>query len=232
MLIKKTQKLTERGNKFVGHIAKVTNATEIGMAVSAIKHASGSRLSGATHNMYGARVVVNGSTQEYSDDDGEYGGSKFIMQELRKANMTNVVVVVSRWNSGIQLGQRRFDIISQCTIKVISTGIEGTQITHQQIHQDMELPAPSQSTTSPEQPQQPVLPQLHPSTDTQSLIRPPIFNPVLLPNAPIVQTYAVTYNLTTTQLGNASQLPTSTVHMKSFQPLAAHTSVVTPESLA
>jgi hypothetical protein len=85
------------------------------MAISAIKHTNNQGTSTATHNMYAARILKDGKMYEYSEDDGEHGGARHILQELQASNTVNRVVVVSRWYSGIQLGKKRFSIIAQCT---------------------------------------------------------------------------------------------------------------------
>ncbi len=57
---------------------------------------------------------------EYTEDDGEYGGSRRILQEMQTANVMNRVIVVSRWYSGVKLGPKRFTIIAQCTKAAIN----------------------------------------------------------------------------------------------------------------
>ena len=56
---------------------------------------------------------------EYSSDDGEAGGSIHILREMQYSGITNRLVVVSRWWSGVELGKKRFSIITQCTKAVI-----------------------------------------------------------------------------------------------------------------
>ena len=70
--------------------------------------------------MYGTRINVNNSIQEYSHDDGEHGGARAIMEVLRKQDVTNRLVVVTRWASGIQLSSKRFAIIAKCTDELIA----------------------------------------------------------------------------------------------------------------
>ena len=73
----------------------------------------------ATHNMYAGRFACGASTQEISDDDGEYGGTRAILSELRRYNVINRVVVVTRWARGTQLGTRRWSIIKDATRNVL-----------------------------------------------------------------------------------------------------------------
>ena len=91
------------------------------MNLSIIKHTH-HRLSNASHNMYAARVMENNQIVEYTDDDGDSSGSRHILKELRKFNVTNVIVVVSRWANKVHMGRRRFDIIAHCTNAVLQKG--------------------------------------------------------------------------------------------------------------
>ena len=58
------------------------------MAVSGIKYTNAS-LSGATQNMFAARILKDGRIKDYCDDDGEHGGARVILQEFRTSNITN-----------------------------------------------------------------------------------------------------------------------------------------------
>ncbi len=71
--------------------------------------------------MYAVRIQVGGKVVEYSDDDGEYGGSSVILQDLRDSDITGRRVVVSRRASGVRLGPRRWEIIKQCTKDAITS---------------------------------------------------------------------------------------------------------------
>ena len=53
-------------------------------------------------------VRADGSILEGSDDDGESGADTVLLNVLRKANVTNQVVVVTRWFGGIEIGSDRF----------------------------------------------------------------------------------------------------------------------------
>jgi len=132
MHIHGTHPITDQGNNFMSHIATVNNPIEVSMAISAVKHTNNKGTSSATHNMYAARVLVNGKLTEFTEDDGEYGGSRRILQEMQYSNIVNRVVVVSRWCSGTQLGPKRFNVISQCVKAAIQKDYKSnaeTQVT-------------------------------------------------------------------------------------------------------
>lgn len=111
--------LTEIGNTFNSHVANVASVTEIAMAVSAIKHTMNGGTVAATHNMYAARIMKDGRMQEFTEDDGEYGGARSILREMQTSNIVNRVIVVSRWSSKELLGAKRFQMIAHCTRTVI-----------------------------------------------------------------------------------------------------------------
>ena len=112
--------MSKHAEQVVSHIANAQTAYEVSTAVNAITHMHGS-MATATHNIMASRVVSpNGtSVQEYSDDDGEYGLARVILKVLQRYNITNKVVIVTRWASGIQLGLKRYDIIRKCTETIV-----------------------------------------------------------------------------------------------------------------
>ena len=118
MQINSTSVIEEKGNRFAAHIGTVKNIAKVSQTILAIKNLHHS-VSIASHNMYAVRVQVGDFIQEYCDDDDEHGGSAEILKMMRLHNVCNRVIVVSRWASGIQLGQRRFAIISKCSENIL-----------------------------------------------------------------------------------------------------------------
>ena len=47
------------------------------------------------------------------DDDGETGAGDKLLNFLQSANISSVVVMVTRWYGGIHLGPQRFRVIIQ-----------------------------------------------------------------------------------------------------------------------
>jgi putative IMPACT (imprinted ancient) family translation regulator len=67
------------------------------------------KIAKATHNMVAYRIVDARGIEMYdNDEDGEAGAGHRLSELLRLMNATNVVVMVSRWYGGIQLGPDRF----------------------------------------------------------------------------------------------------------------------------
>jgi putative IMPACT (imprinted ancient) family translation regulator len=60
-------------------------------------------------------MVVDGQVVERKSDDGETGAGMVILRQLRKANMVNVIVVVTRWFGGTMLYADRFKHIQDAT---------------------------------------------------------------------------------------------------------------------
>jgi hypothetical protein len=118
-----------RGNKFVAHMATISSPADIAPALNAIKYTYHS-VSIATHNMYGARIQVGSGIHEYCDDDGEHGGAREIMNVLQARNVTDKLVVVTRWASGVQLGGKRFSIIASCAGNVVGRTSETREPVH------------------------------------------------------------------------------------------------------
>jgi uncharacterized YigZ family protein len=90
-----------RGSEFIGHVeaaATVEDAEGFVEAVSA-------EYADATHNVPAYRVRAE-PLREYSDDDGEPGGSagKPALNVLQQEAVENVVAVVTRYYGGTNLG--------------------------------------------------------------------------------------------------------------------------------
>lgn len=62
----------------------------------------------ATHNTWAAILTDDGSPSPVKGDDGEAGAGAVILQMLIRANLTDHVVVVTRWYGGVKLGGDRF----------------------------------------------------------------------------------------------------------------------------
>lgn len=90
----------EKKSRFIGHICPVTTQEEVNEFIRQKK----SEYWDATHNVY-AYVLREGQTRRYSDD-GEPQGTAGIptLDVLLKENLTDCVVVVTRYFGGTLLG--------------------------------------------------------------------------------------------------------------------------------
>lgn len=73
----------------------------------------------ATHNMFAYRIGNGTSSRQGLNDDGEHGGARKILEALECNNITNKIVIVTRWYGGKHIGKKRFEIIENCTKNIL-----------------------------------------------------------------------------------------------------------------
>ncbi|EKV10929.1 Impact family protein [Penicillium digitatum] len=111
--------VSEKKSVFVGRVARVTCLAQ---AQAFINHltATDRKVAAATHNISAWRIRQRkagdgegGETvvQDY-DDDGETAAGGRLLHVMQLMDVWNVVVVVTRWYGGIQLGPARFRLIN------------------------------------------------------------------------------------------------------------------------
>ncbi len=90
-----------RGSEFIGHVDVATTIDEAEAFIGAVSE----EYDDATHNVPAYRVRAE-PLREYSDDDGEPGGSagKPALNVLQQEHVENVVAVVTRYYGGTNLG--------------------------------------------------------------------------------------------------------------------------------
>ena len=100
------KQIEDNGNRFSSHACSVSSVKQVNQGLREILRMP--KVSSATHNVY-AYIFTNadGVIHEGSDDDGEHGAGRALLQELKDHNVSNCVVVVSRWFSS-KIGARRF----------------------------------------------------------------------------------------------------------------------------
>ena len=93
---------------FVGRCAHVTQLWQIRASIEHLT-ATDRRVGKATHNMAAWRIkgVVDDVSYQDCDDDGETAAGSRLLHLLQLMDVWNVLVVVSRWYGGIQLGPDR-----------------------------------------------------------------------------------------------------------------------------
>ena len=90
------------------------------------------RAAKATHNISAYRIHarspsnpdsgLNGTIYQDCDDDGETAAGGRLLHLLQVMNVWNILVVVTRWYGGVQLGPDRFRIISQVAREAVTSG--------------------------------------------------------------------------------------------------------------
>ncbi|KAL4716764.1 hypothetical protein ACJJTC_001920 [Scirpophaga incertulas] len=115
------QVITDRKSTFQGHAARVHSVEDVNTVLDKLKE--NKKILNATHNMYAYRIEKNtksGVTMvQDCDDDGESHAGSRMLHLLQILEQRNVVVVVSRWYGGIQLGPDRFRHINNATRQVL-----------------------------------------------------------------------------------------------------------------
>ncbi len=92
--------IVEKKSEFIGACAPVKTEEEAIAFVNSIKK----KHSAARHNVY-AYVLRDGFTQRFSDDGEPHGTAGMpVLDSIRKADLTDVAVVVTRYFGGILLG--------------------------------------------------------------------------------------------------------------------------------
>jgi hypothetical protein len=106
--------ITEKKSIFIARAAAVTSVSQ---AQSYLAHllATDKKVAKATHNITAWRIQGEGGVQyQDCDDDGETAAGGRLLHLLELMGVWDVMVVVTRWYGGVQLGPDRFRFINQC----------------------------------------------------------------------------------------------------------------------
>nr|XP_026693729.1 protein IMPACT-like [Ciona intestinalis] len=118
-VIKHGEALTDRKSTFQGHLAEVHSANDVKLVIS--KLLKNRKIEHATHNISAYRIFDDEKSVFIQDcnDDGETAAGGRMLHLMQILNVRNVLVVVSRWYGGIQLGPDRFKHINNVTRSVL-----------------------------------------------------------------------------------------------------------------
>ncbi|KAG9509113.1 Protein IMPACT-B [Fragariocoptes setiger] len=128
------ESVVDRKSVFQGHCANVYSVDHVKIMLNKLKE--NKKIANAFHNMYAYRVekeVTFGSSNaskstnafnivQDCDDDGEQAAGGRLLTLLQILNAVNVVVVVTRWYGGIQLGPARFKHINNAARDALVKG--------------------------------------------------------------------------------------------------------------
>lgn len=103
------QIVTDRGSKYAVSGCAVTSRAEIDAALKALKREKS--YAKATHNSWGANLRDSGPIK---GDDGEGGAGMVILRMLERAELSDHLIVVTRWYGGKHLGGDRYRHIQTC----------------------------------------------------------------------------------------------------------------------
>jgi uncharacterized protein (DUF1810 family) len=114
--------ITEKKSVFLARAAAVSSPNE---AKSYVTHllATDKKAAKATHNITAWRIRgANGATYQDCDDDGETAAGGRVLHLMQLMDVWDVMVVVTRWYGGIQLGPDRFRIINTAAREALVQG--------------------------------------------------------------------------------------------------------------
>ena len=101
--------VTERGSKYAVSGCPVESRADVDAALKALKR--NKKFAKATHNTWA--VVLSDGTP-LKGDDGESGAGLVIVRMLERADLTDHLIVVTRWYGGVKLGGDRFRRVQDC----------------------------------------------------------------------------------------------------------------------
>lgn len=101
--------VTDRGSKYAVTGFDVTSRADIDAALKDLKRDK--KFAKATHNTWAA-IMADGTP--IKGDDGESGAGMVIVRMLERAELTDHMIVVTRWYGGTKLGGDRFRRVQDC----------------------------------------------------------------------------------------------------------------------
>ncbi|ADL42055.1 uncharacterized protein family UPF0029, Impact, N-terminal [Caldicellulosiruptor obsidiansis OB47] len=91
----------ERKSRFIASVFRVENQHEVNTFLDKVRK----EFYDATHNVYAYTYGIEYPVQKYSDDGEPQGTAGLpVMEVIRKSNVSNVLIVVTRYFGGILLG--------------------------------------------------------------------------------------------------------------------------------
>lgn len=124
------ESVVDRKSVFQGHCAGVQRVEHVELFLSKLKE--NKKIENAFHNMWAYRIdrsdpkarLANKSASiiQDCDDDGEQAAGGRLLSLLQILNVVNVMVVVTRWYGGIQLGPARFKHINNAARDALVKG--------------------------------------------------------------------------------------------------------------
>ena len=115
--------LEDRKSVFQGHTACVKSPEEVKSVLN--KLYTNKKIAQATHNIYAYRIFLPERKTWLSDcdDDGEDAAGGRLLHLLEILDVTDRLVVVSRWYGGIKLGPDRFKLINNAARNVLKSAV-------------------------------------------------------------------------------------------------------------
>jgi len=100
--------LSDRGSRYAVSGAPVRDRDAINATLSALKQDRS--YAKATHNSWAANLSIGA----LKADDGESGAGMVILRMLERADLSDHLIIVTRWYGGKKLGGDRFRRVRDC----------------------------------------------------------------------------------------------------------------------
>lgn len=112
--------IVDRRSVFQAHLCPVDCIKQVNAALAALK--LNKKIASATHNISAYRMAggAHHSFIQDCDDDGETHAGGRLLHLLQLLDVKNVLVVVSRWYGGVNLGADRFKHINNVARELLS----------------------------------------------------------------------------------------------------------------
>jgi hypothetical protein len=112
--------ITSRKSIFVARSIAISSPSQAREALQRLL-SNNKEIRGADHNITAWRVQDDGGRlMEESNDGGETGGGRHILQIMQSSDIVGMLLVVTRWYGGIMLGPDRWRIMSQVSRDALS----------------------------------------------------------------------------------------------------------------
>lgn len=112
--------VTSKKSTFVARSIAVSSPSQARAAIQRLLE-NNKEIREADHNITAWRVESDsGGIMEDSNDDGESGGGRHILQVMQSSDVVGMLLVVTRWYGGIMLGPDRWRIMSQVSRDALS----------------------------------------------------------------------------------------------------------------
>ncbi|KAK0382791.1 hypothetical protein NLU13_9886 [Sarocladium strictum] len=117
-----SRRITSRDSTFIAHAATITSPSARAGLIKTLMTEK-PELESASHNAWAVRTSFGNSPlkQEASFDDGETGCGNLMLQVMREADITNTVVVLTRWFGGTMLGPDRWRLMREAVNDALSS---------------------------------------------------------------------------------------------------------------
>ncbi|EJD01342.1 UPF0029-domain-containing protein [Fomitiporia mediterranea MF3/22] len=121
LVLSVSEPIVDRKSVFVGRACRISDPSQVTAVLTHLM--SDKRIARAAHPIINAwRCKVNGTLHQDNDDDGETAAGGRLAHLLQILDVTDVLVIVTRYFGGIHLGPDRFKHINQAARNALDLG--------------------------------------------------------------------------------------------------------------